>query len=211
MPEEDEDTLAYSKFPWDYQPWETWRAYECFQTYRDMGQRTKADVAEIHGVPKNTVYNWARENSWDERVEEYDKHNDKIARQRNRNNLVQAREQTAEIAGTLADQFYEYVEWLEQQDAEVRRERFDDLTLKEFVQSLERLHEIQETAHGAEDHEEAEDSVLEKLADKVEERRREEAQERTIKGDVKDAGSNSKDEPEVEDREPAGALPNGKS
>lgn len=176
------DELVYSRHPWEYQPWETWKSYEAFAVYRDMGQRQKTTVAEMLDAPIGTVQTWSQEYNWDDRVEAYDRHTDKIARQRNRNNIVQARQKMAEMGNTLLDQFDEYLSWLEEQPAEYRRERFEDLTLKEFVQTFERLSELQMNALGANDKSQTEDDVLDKLVQKMEERR----QEKTVEGDVHD-------------------------
>lgn len=79
--------LEPGREPWTKQPWESWKAYEAFTMYRDLGStRTLREVAEriIQGSPKRKqesverqLGGWSAAHKWVERVDAYVAHMDR--------------------------------------------------------------------------------------------------------------------------------------
>ena len=66
--------------PWEQQDGEGTRAFEAFQTYRDMGaERSLVKVARKLGKSSTIVERWSRLWDWVNRVREYDREMDRQA------------------------------------------------------------------------------------------------------------------------------------
>lgn len=59
--------------PWDMQPSETAKAYQAFQTYRDMGAgRSLEKLGQFFGKTKAAMEQWSVKHGWAERVRAFD-------------------------------------------------------------------------------------------------------------------------------------------
>lgn len=68
--------------PWERQPEETSRAFEAFTVYRDMGaERSINKTCQKLNKNRTTIADWSTKYNWVKRCEEWDKEQDRIARQ----------------------------------------------------------------------------------------------------------------------------------
>ena len=64
--------------PWERQDGEGPKAWEAFQTFRDMGlERTLPRACEALGKSRGTIAKWSMDNRWSERAEAWDREQDR--------------------------------------------------------------------------------------------------------------------------------------
>ncbi len=82
MADHPHDLELYSPDPWERQVGEPDRAWRAFRIYRDLGPGTRSfsRVGKELGVTRQNVDRMAARHGWRERVEEYDREQDRIER-----------------------------------------------------------------------------------------------------------------------------------
>ena len=88
--------------PWEKQPNESPPAFEAFAIYRDMGaDRSYLKVATKLSKSHTIIKRWGSANNWQERIDEWDNEQDRIAREALTKGVTSMRKRHAEIANAL--------------------------------------------------------------------------------------------------------------
>ena len=90
--------------PWEILPYETRRAYSAFVAYMQTppGERSLRDLATALGHRNpSTVFDWSSKWSWQARIKEWDRHNDRSRQRAMAKHFAAAAENQAAIGVTL--------------------------------------------------------------------------------------------------------------
>lgn len=149
-------------FPWERQPKETEKAYEAFLVYKNLGPgRTFTAVAKKLHKSCTLVRRWATTWKWKERVELYDRENDRKAQREAQEAQKEMVRTHIKIGGALQKKALQALDKLDP-------EEMGPGSIKEFIRlgtQLERLNrnqQIQATEEKASDIASLFTSVLEK-------------------------------------------------
>lgn len=97
MPKRTESTA-----PWEQQPGESAKAFEAFETYRDMGAaRSNAKVGQKLGKSKTLIDRWSSAYNWPDRARAYDRDLDRQAHEQAVRNVQQMTNRHIRIAMQL--------------------------------------------------------------------------------------------------------------
>lgn len=87
---------------WERQPGETARAFEAFCIYRDMGaSRSHRKTGQKLGKNRTTIAEWSSKYEWVKRVAAWDVEQDRIARQKQLQDIKKMRKRHAALASTM--------------------------------------------------------------------------------------------------------------
>ena len=87
---------------WERQPGETARAFEAFCVYRDMGaSRSHRKTGQKLGKNCTTIGEWSSKYEWVKRVAAWDAEQDRIARQKQLQDIKKMRKRHAALASTM--------------------------------------------------------------------------------------------------------------
>lgn len=101
---EDQDIYILEPEPWERQLNESTPAFEAFAVYRDMGaSRSLAKVSRHVCKSKALMERWSVEHDWVKRVAAWDAEKDRVARQKQLDDIVSMRERHAAIAKKMMD------------------------------------------------------------------------------------------------------------
>ena len=88
--------------PWERQDGETPKQFEAFVVYRDLGEeRSLSQVAQKLNKSKQLLGRWSSANNWVERCAEWDREQDRIARQEQIKSIKEMRKRHANIATAM--------------------------------------------------------------------------------------------------------------
>lgn len=87
--------MAKEAKPWERQDRETTKQFEAFVVYRDMEERSLANVGKLLGKSKAMMERWSSANNWVERVAAWENEKDRIARQEQIKEIRKMRERHA--------------------------------------------------------------------------------------------------------------------
>lgn len=88
--------------PWERQKGETARAFEAFAVYRDMGpSRSINKTAQALDKNRTTIGEWSAKYEWVKRVAAWDAEQDRIARQKNTEEIKKMRKRHTDLASAM--------------------------------------------------------------------------------------------------------------
>lgn len=88
---------------WEKLPRESYKAFEAFALYRDLGvARTLGKVAEALRKSETLIGGWSSKNRWVERAGEYDAHMDRLRRDAAEDEVLAMRRREAALSGATA-------------------------------------------------------------------------------------------------------------
>lgn len=88
--------------PWERQKGETARAFEAFAVYRDMGPgRSINKTAQALHKNRTTIGEWSSKYEWVKRVSAWDAEQDRIARQKNTEEIKKMRKRHTDLASAM--------------------------------------------------------------------------------------------------------------
>lgn len=181
----DRDTL-----PWQKQPYETMVQYEKFMCYKELppNDRSYAEAARVYYEdPERSTSDFSKlagENNWQKRVEAFDRWTSQLINQDQSQRHQQAKRRTADLVANVKDAMIEYIDNFWELSKEDRLEKFDELSMKEFIQMTERLTEIEEIVVG--DKTEKQQGLADRLVSALEDDGNDDA--KVVEGDVVDGG-----------------------
>lgn len=101
---DDQDIYILEPEPWERQLNESPQAFEAFAQYRDMGaSRSLAKVSRVLCKSKALMERWSVDHDWVKRVASWDAEKDRVARQKQLDDIVAMRERHAAIAKKMMD------------------------------------------------------------------------------------------------------------
>lgn len=101
---------------WEQRPNESAVAYQAFCTYRDMGyKRSLSKVARELSKSKPLMQRWSANHEWVERVEAWDREEDRVRLEVRRRRLIEAEDNIDGLATSVLEHF---ASWLSGLDAE---------------------------------------------------------------------------------------------
>ena len=103
-----------STAPWEQQPGESAKAFEAFETYRDMGaSRSNAKVGQKLGKSKTLIDRWSSAYNWPDRARAYDRDLDRQAHDQAVRSVQQMTDRHIRISMTLQAKALDALENLE--------------------------------------------------------------------------------------------------
>lgn len=88
--------------PWERQDGETPKQFEAFVVYRDLAEeRSLSKVAKELGKSTQLMSRWSASNNWVERCAEWDREQDRIARQQQVKDIKKMRKRHADVASSM--------------------------------------------------------------------------------------------------------------
>ena len=88
--------------PWEMQKYDTPKAWEAFQVYRDMGKnRSLVKVAEELHKSTTIIGRWSRKNNWGDRIAAFETEQDRIIRAELTKEIGAMRKRHADIASAM--------------------------------------------------------------------------------------------------------------
>lgn len=110
----DKIKIGFGKEPWDRQPHETWKAYEAFLCYRDLGELRSIHKAAIKlGKSGRLLAKWSSRWQWVNRINAWNEHQAHVKHVEHKE-LVEAAHEKQRIIGQIAiEKIHERLEILD--------------------------------------------------------------------------------------------------
>ena len=122
--------------PWERQEGETYKQYEAFCTYRDLGlDRSQTKVSEQLSKSRALISRWSSMNNWVERCRAWDTEQDRLNRIQQIKEIRQMRKKHATIASSMLVKAAKALNSLKEEDIKAQ----DISRMVEVASKLERL------------------------------------------------------------------------